>query len=60
MEFLIKYWRDIMKWKLFFQIVALIIIAAVAFYIVYPKYETGGYRGANTYNKITGEELGGY
>ena len=49
-----------MKWKLFFQIVALIIIAAVAFYIVYPKYETGGYRGANTYNKITGEELGGY
>ena len=44
-----------MKWKLFFQIVALIIIAAVAFYIVYPKYDTGS-TGSYIYNQITGKK----
>lgn len=28
-----------MKWKTFFQIVLLMIVAGVIFYIVYPKYE---------------------
>ena len=43
-----------MKWKLFLQIVLLLLIAGVIFYIVCPKYhfsETGRGRG----NKITGE-----
>lgn len=50
-----------MKWITFFQIVGLIIISAISFYIVYPKFEFN-YR-VNTdaelclynANKITGD-----
>ncbi|MBU0569040.1 flagellar basal body-associated FliL family protein [bacterium] len=44
--------EDGMKWKTFLQIVLLMIVAAVIFYVVYPKYywKTTLVRG----NKITG------
>lgn len=48
-----------MKWKIFFQITLLIIITAIALYIVYPKYyfETakGDRVGMMRANKITGK-----
>jgi len=43
-----------LSWKLFFQIFTLIILVAIVFYIVYPKYNHGfslPYRA----NKITGK-----
>jgi len=45
-----------MKWKTFFQIAVLLLIAGTIFYFVYPKYQflmKGVIRG----NKITGEVM---
>ena len=45
-----------MKWKTFFQIILLIVVAALAFYIVCPKYHFISHNeGVAKGNIITGE-----
>jgi hypothetical protein len=50
-----------MKWLTFFQVIALIMISSVSFYIVYPKYEfhykvnADGELCLYNANKITGD-----
>lgn len=44
-----------MKWKTFFQVVLLIIIAAAVFYTVYPKYRFGRIEPTYRTNNISGE-----
>ena len=47
-----KFALDILKWAI------IITLAAVAFYIVYPKYYfIKGKVGVGVYNKITGEKV---
>jgi hypothetical protein len=44
-----------MKWKTFFQIILLIIFAAVVFYILFPKFYFYPTRSSLRANKITGK-----
>lgn len=46
-----------MKWKTFWQIVLLMIIAGALSYLVLPKYHfsSTGYKGVGKFNKVTGE-----
>lgn len=49
-----------MKWRLFFQIVILLLIAGIIFYFVCPKYYffiREGVGGIRRGNKITGEVM---
>lgn len=46
-----------MKWKTFFQIVLLLLIAGVIFYFVHPKYYFKTNGGLLRGNKITGKVM---
>jgi len=46
-----------MKWKMFFQIVLLMIIGAIIFYIVCPKYAFHPVTPRYKINEVTGKVL---